>query len=264
MTLSARIAKHIPLLRRYARALTGSQQSGDTIVKAMLEALLQDLSSFPEGAEDKIALYTYFTRFYNRLSLPNEAAPSPLAWEQSVTDHLKAVPSRAKQAFLLHAVEEMSHNEIAQVLDTSDDMIQDLLDTCVQEISEQIAARVMIIEDEPLIAMDLEYIVKSLGHTVTGVARTHKEATALAKSSNPTLVLSDIQLADGSSGLDAVNDILKDMEVPVIFITGFPERLLTGEKPEPAYLVTKPFHPDAIKALISQALFFDDKAVVEG
>ncbi len=76
----------------------------------------------------------------------------------------------------------------------------------------------------------------------------------------PGLVLADIQLADGSSGLDAVNTILKEIEVPVIFVTAYPERLLTGNKPEPAFLITKPFQPEALKAAISQVLFFDQRA----
>ena len=118
----------------------------------------------------------------------------------------------------------------------------------------------MIIEDEPLIAMDIEEMVTGLGHSVTGIARTHKEAVALFNKKTPGMILADIQLADGSSGIDAVNDILKTSSVPVIFITAFPERLLTGERPEPAFLVTKPFNPDMVKALISQALFFRDSA----
>lgn len=72
----------------------------------------------------------------------------------------------------------------------------------------------------------------------------------------PGLVLADIQLADGSSGLDAVDDILGLGDVPVIFITAYPERLLTGNRPEPTYLVTKPFQEATVRAAISQALFF--------
>ena len=116
------------------------------------------------------------------------------------------------------------------------------------------------IEDEPIIALDIEGMVQDLGHEVTGIARTHKEAIDLVRARRPGLVLADIQLADGSSGLDAVNEILKGVNVPVIFITAYPERLLTGDKPEPAFLITKPFQPDAVKAAISQALFFDRKA----
>ena len=134
------------------------------------------------------------------------------------------------------------------------------IDQAGQEIAEQVATSVLIIEDEPIIALDIEGIVEDLGHAVTGIARTHKEAVASVKAHPPGLVLADIQLADGSSGLGAVNDILTSINVPVIFITAFPERLLTGEKPEPAFLITKPFQPDAVKAAISQALFFDRRA----
>jgi len=119
---------------------------------------------------------------------------------------------------------------------------------------------ILIVEDEPLIAMMLEDFLESLGHKVLGVARTHKEALELAKSKRPGLILADIQLADGSSGLDAVNELLSSFEVPVIFITAYPERFLTGERPEPAYLVTKPYQPAMVSAVISQALFFERKA----
>ena len=122
------------------------------------------------------------------------------------------------------------------------------------------ATDVLIIEDEPLIAMDIEDIVSRLGHRIIGVARTRKEAGELAKRSTPGIILADIQLADGSSGIDAVNDLLGSFEVPVIFITAYPERLLTGDRPEPAFLITKPFAPDMVKAMVSQALFFDTRS----
>ena len=118
----------------------------------------------------------------------------------------------------------------------------------------------LIIEDETFIAMDLEGLVESLGHRVLGVARTHSEAVTLAKTKRPGLILADIQLADGSSGLDAVNELLRSFEVPVIFITAYPERFLTGERPEPAFLIAKPFQPATVSAVISQALFFERKA----
>jgi CheY-like chemotaxis protein len=73
----------------------------------------------------------------------------------------------------------------------------------------------------------------------------------------PDLILADIQLADNSSGIDAVADLLEELgDVPVIFITAYPERLLTGDRPEPTYLVTKPFQEQTVRAAISQALFF--------
>ena len=103
---------------------------------------------------------------------------------------------------------------------------------------------------------DLESLLKNLGHNVIGVARTHSDAVALAKNKKPGLILADIQLADGSSGLDAVNELLRSFEVPVVFITAYPERFLTGERPEPAFLISKPFQPAMVSAVASQALFF--------
>ena len=124
----------------------------------------------------------------------------------------------------------------------------------------QIHCDVLIIEDEPLIAIDIQMLVEELGHRVVAIARTRDEAIAAAKTSTPGLILADIQLADGSSGLDAVNQILNDFSVPVIFITAYPERFLTGTPPEPAFLITKPFGVDSLKAVISQALFFDRRS----
>lgn len=260
MTLSATIAPHLPFLRRFSRAVSGSQTSGDALVAAMLEAIIADVDIFPEASSDRIALYKMFTKLFSSISIqvPQEAPTS--AWEQRAVANLAALAPRPRQAFLLVAVEGFTDKEAAEILDVSEREFASLINQASNEISRQVATEVLIIEDEPLIAMDIEQMVESLGHRVVGTARTHSEATALFKSTNPKMVLADIQLADGSSGIDAVNEILANTPVPVIFITAFPERLLTGERPEPAFLVTKPFNPDMVKALISQALFFDRQA----
>ena len=138
----------------------------------------------------------------------------------------------------------------------SEEKCHGLLEEAGREIAEQAASDVLIIEDEPLIALEVVEIARSMGHTVRHVARTHREAIEAVAKHRPHLVVADIQLADGSSGLEAVHEILKFIDVPVVFITAFPERLLTGDKPEPTYLIEKPFRPDTLRALISQALFF--------
>jgi len=115
---------------------------------------------------------------------------------------------------------------------------------------------VLIIEDEPIIALDLTRLVRDMGHIVAGAAATRSEAVRLAEEIRPGLLLADIRLADGTSGMDAAVEIRRQHNVPVIFITAFPEYLLTGERPEPAFLITKPFREDAVKALVGQALFF--------
>jgi len=165
---------------------------------------------------------------------------------------------------LLTSVEGFTTAQTAQIMDTSIERVTELVNQAGKEIAEQVATDVLIIEDEPLIAMDLESLVQGLGHTVSSIARTHRDAVAAVKAKRPGLVLADIQLADGSSGLDAVNEILLSFDMPVIFITAFPERLLTGERPEPTFLITKPFETNTVRAIISQALFFGTSARVPG
>lgn len=260
MTISTRIAPHLPYLRRFSRAVSGSQASGDALVAAMLEALIENIDVFPEASSDRIALYKVFARLFTSVSIRVPQEASALAWEKRAAANLSAVAPRARQAFLLVAVEGFSDHEAAEILDTSDEEFAELLQEASNEISRQVATDILIIEDEPLIAMDIEEMVESLGHRVVGTARTRAEAAVLFERTKPKMILADIQLADGSSGIEAVNEMLSSAPLPVIFITAFPERLLTGERPEPAFLVTKPFNPDMVKALISQALFFDRQA----
>ncbi|MDP1732189.1 MAG: response regulator [Devosia sp.] len=258
MTLSMRIAPHLPYLRRFSRATSGSQTSGDAYVAATLEALIADVSIFPEASSDRIALYKLFSSLFASTAVQ---VPEPLSnfnWEQRAAANLANLAPKTRQAFLLVAVEGFSSEQGAEILGVTPQQFADLLNEAAVEISRQVATDIMIIEDEPLIAMDIEQLVESLGHRVVSVARTHKEAVSLYRKTSPKMILADIQLADGSSGIDAVNDILNEHSIPVIFITAFPERLLTGERPEPTFLVTKPFNPDMVKALISQALFFDE------
>jgi CheY-like chemotaxis protein len=156
-------------------------------------------------------------------------------------------------------MEDFSIEDTARVLGFSERDVDGLLEDANQDLAAQLRADVLIIEDEPLIALDLQRLVRDLGHRVVRVARTEREAVGAALASRPGLILADIQLADGSSGLDAVNEILPQLSVPVIFVTAYPEKLLTGTKPEPTFLVRKPFRPDALRAVISQALFFDTR-----
>lgn len=252
------IASELPYLRRFARALCGRQDSGDAYVASTLETLISDNSLFDASLPPRVALYRVFLKVWNASPINGETDPGPLDDpSQAVQRRIEMITPRPRQAFLLVAVEGFKPDEAAKILDLPDEELNVLIDEAGAEIAAQIATDILIIEDEPLIALDLEQLVSDIGHRVTEVARTHEKAVAAAKTKIPGLVLADIQLADGSSGLDAVNDILGSMDVPVIFITAYPERLLTGDRPEPTFLITKPFQPEVVKAMISQALFFN-------
>jgi CheY-like chemotaxis protein len=267
MKLASSISPHLPYLRRFSRALTGSQQAGDAYVAAVLEAIIADPGNIDPASDIRVELYRMFCRLWESISLnlkPTQGESEPPLnaphWAVLADRRLSTMPPRAREAFLLMAVEGFAKGDIARILGRDENAVTGLIDEATKAIVDQVATNVMIIEDEPIIAMDIEAIVETLGHKVTGVARTHQQALQLASQKRPSLILADIQLADGSSGVDAVNQILTSFEVPVIFITAFPERLLTGERPEPAFLITKPFTPEMVKAVISQALFFDTKA----
>jgi DNA-directed RNA polymerase specialized sigma24 family protein/CheY-like chemotaxis protein len=259
MPMSKSIAPHLPYLRRFARALAGTQAAGDAYVAATLEVLIEDPSLFDATLEPRVALYRTFLGLWNSVDL--NLKPEITAGHPSVIDRkLESITPLPRQAFLLCAVEGFTPQEAATILGIDREDVDRLVDAAGREIAAQVTTDVLIIEDEPMIAMDLESIVAGLGHRVTGVARTHGEALKAVRDKKPGLVLADIQLADGSSGLDAVNEMLGTFAVPVIFITAYPDRLLTGERPEPAFLITKPYQPDTVKAIVSQALFFERSA----
>jgi DNA-directed RNA polymerase specialized sigma24 family protein len=259
MTTSQLVAQHVPYLRRYARVLTGNQASGDSYVNATLEALVNEPNLLALAEHPRIALYQVFSRIWNSVQVNGDAEPAVNL--VPAERHLGQITAMPRQAFLLVSVEGFSEEDAAAVLGVDQQTLQDLVDESGRELAAQIATDVLIIEDEMLIALNLEQLVESLGHRTIGIARTRAEAIALSGVRRPGLILADIQLADGSSGLEAVNDLLNSFEVPVIFITAHPERFLTGERPEPAFLLFKPYQQSTVSALVSQALFFERNAM---
>ena len=249
------IAANLPYLRRYARALTGSQSSGDSYAAATLEAILENGGPMNEASSPKTALFNAFHLVWSSSGAPTSDADEGLG--ARAQNHMASLTPNSREALLLHAIEGFSMGEIAEIMVVSKDEASDFVDIARKEMQEAVAGKVMIIEDEAIIAMDIAAIVAEVGHNVTGIARTRTEAVELAAKDKPDLILADIQLADNSSGIDAVNDILAQFDnLPVIFISAFPERLLTGDRPEPAFLITKPFSEDQVPSAVRQAMFF--------
>lgn len=262
MTLGQQLAPHLPFVRRYARALTGSQTHGDAYVRATLEAIVAAPDEFPADVDARLGLYRTFQVIWESASIEVDVG-SDFSTDRSdlARARLSRMTPRSRQALLLTAMEGFTAEDAGYLIGADREELDALVAEALADIESQTRATVLIIEDEPMIAMDLETIVRDLGHEVAGIAVTADEAVALARSTKPGLVLADIQLADNSSGIDAVRDILNEFPVPVIFITAFPERLLTGERPEPTFLITKPFQRPTVKAAIAQALFFDEATV---
>jgi len=261
-TFSDRITAELPYLRRYSRALTGSQVQGDKYTVATLEVLLKDRTPFENEYPAKVNLFKCFHAIWS--SSGQRFADGEEGLKSRAHGLLSNLTANSREALLLRTIEDLSYEHIAVVMDVEVSNVRELIATANAELADSFKGRVMIIEDEPIIAADLSSIVSSLGHDVTGIARTHKQAIELGNANGVDLILADIQLADNSSGIDAVNDLLELMDVPVIFITAFPERLLTGDKAEPAFLISKPFHELQVKSAVSQAMFFASTETLRG
>ena len=253
--VSEKIVENLRYLRRYARALLGSQQSGDTYVRICLEDLLQEPDRISPEGDVRLQLFHLFHDVWSRTGVHDDDAESDLS-DLSVEARLQALPLSERQILLLTTLEGFSVQDASQILGISHEEGADLLASAWSSVNEQMATSILVIEDEPVIALDIVGLVRDMGQSVIGIASSQTEAVRLAQKSQPGLVLADIDLGPGGSGLTAVKEILDSMKVPVIFVTAYPERLLTGERPEPTYLVTKPFEPDTLKVTISQALSF--------
>ncbi|WP_432769728.1 MAG: response regulator [Sphingopyxis sp.] len=258
MTLGEEIRGHLPFLRRYARALTGSQQHGDNFVHTLLEVIVAAPDEFSAGHSIRIDLYRNFHAIWESAFIEDgegsDDGEDPLV--RAANRRLARITPLGRQILLLTALEGFTVEEAAVITGTDAATVDSLLAESIADIDRESRTSVLIIEDEPLIAMELEQIVRSLGHEVVGIAATHQDAIEVFERTEAGLVLADIQLADGSSGIDAVQDILAMAPVPAIFITAFPEQLLTGHRLEPTFLISKPFQENTVRAAISQSLLF--------
>lgn len=264
--LADNIGAALPYLRRYARALTGSRETGDYYAAATLEAILDDTSTFDPALDPKVALFKTF-----HLIWTSTGAPVDMAAQSDATGlaakahaHLSRLTTNTREALLLHTIEEFPYDAIAQIMEIDRDEAGDLVSIAYSEMAQASTGKVMIVEDEAIIALDLETIVAQMGHRVTGVARTESEALALAEAEPFDLLISDIHLADGTSGIHAALRITETQGPhPTIFVTAFPERLLTGEGLEPAFVISKPYTDNQIRSAISQAMFFAEREVLK-
>jgi CheY-like chemotaxis protein/DNA-directed RNA polymerase specialized sigma24 family protein len=255
MNMTETLAPHLPYLRRYGRALIGTQQAGDELVRETLSALLSGERELPADVAPRLGLYRVFQTIWDAHSISDgrQARTGQLTRPDGL---LKALAPTGRAALLLTSVEAFNLDEASFILALSSAEVERAILEAQDIIDRLLVSRVLIIEDEPIIALDLENLLTELGHHVVATAATRDDAVAKARAERPGLVLADINLGEGGSGIDAVTDILESFDIPVIFVTAYPERLLTGERPEPTYLIAKPFLPETIQATVSQALFF--------
>jgi CheY-like chemotaxis protein len=230
------LMRALPYARRYARALTGAQSTGDRLVAESLGDILQPAATVDDA---RLALYEHVTRRFNGLPVNGE---------------IDGLSQAQRQLLLLTALEEVRVEDAAPIVSMSVGIAAEQLERARERLREAAATDVLIIEDEPIIALDIEELVEGCGHRVVGVASSESEAVAIARRERPGLILADINLGAGGDGTSAVARILQHHQAPVIFVTAYPERLLTGETVEPAFVITKPFEPVTLAIATYQAV----------
>jgi len=228
----AEVVRALPYARRFARALMGSQESGDALVA---DALRAGLPSLPPRQAFYAAVAAASAQH------PDATSEGPLGLRQ-------------RQVLLLLALEGLAEVDVARVLELTVEQAREAAASARIALRSAAAADVLVIEDEPIIAMDLRMLVESCGHRVIGMARSEDEAVRLAREHPPTLILADVNLGPGGDGISATARIQQMMRAPVIFITAYPERLLTAERVEPAFVISKPFEPLALAIATYQAV----------
>jgi CheY-like chemotaxis protein len=229
----------LPYARRFARALTGSQAEGDGLVGQALRAGVLMVAGTRDGPlVARVALYAAICRMATEMPEP----PAP------------GIGRTGRMLLLLTSLEELDAHHAALALGLPVEEAARHIEAARSHLRAGAVARVLIIEDEPIIALDLQQLVEAAGHEVVGIASTEDEAVAIAEAERPSLVLADVNLGAGGDGTSAVARILKHHQAPVIFVTAYPERLLTGQDVEPAFIITKPFEPTTLAIATYQAV----------
>ena len=248
--LSRHLRTNVAGLRRFVGIFTGNHRFANLCVVRLIDEVAAEPGVVSLASTPRIGLFRLLLCILNEFS---EAA----AFVDNGRDIL-CPDYLVRQAYLLSAIEGFSPKDIAEILD--------LTVECVDQMSAQFAqteltapqAQILVIEDEPLIAWQIERLVDQLGHRILGVATTRKQAAKFLRNVEPDILLADVQLADGSTGIDTVADILAHINVPAIFVTADPDRLNSGQLVEPLFVVAKPFIPVTLKAVISHALFLSN------
>jgi CheY-like chemotaxis protein len=118
------------------------------------------------------------------------------------------------------------------------------------------SARILIVEDEQIIAADLRNKLKRIGHQVVGMAIAGEEAISMAEQLQPDIVLMDVQLEGAMSGTDAARTIQERTRSQIIFITAFPGVFLRdpAQFSEPRICIAKPFSRVQLEAALAAAV----------
>jgi CheY-like chemotaxis protein len=253
---------HLPYLRRYARALTGATDRGDDLVTRCVEVAMMAPTRFGLAEESRVPLYALLNLLFDEDAGGDTGgdgdgegggrpAPSPHPIERA----LSRLPEMERRVYLLVALEDLSLPDVAQVLHIGPAEAAQLLTQSRNGVRGALTQRVLVVEDNPILALEIGSLVTDMGHVVCGTAANEREALELAETERPTLALLDVRLADGDNGIAVARALRQQKALRTIFVTAFDDELLERDARHLGQVVRKPFTADAVKAAISRAVF---------
>jgi two-component system cell cycle sensor histidine kinase/response regulator CckA len=119
-----------------------------------------------------------------------------------------------------------------------------------------ITPSILIVEDERIVAKDLQLVLQSLGYSIAGLASSGEDALRKARECRPGLILMDVRLGGAVDGIEAAGMIREQFDIPVIYLTAFsdPETLIRAKATRPFGYLTKPFRVTDLRAAIEIAV----------
>lgn len=245
------IATRPPLgvLRQFSRAVFADRLIGDELMRITMARVDVDPNSSSSSVTDLVAAFVHSWRLMTK---DPDVAP-PLFSDASLVRALPPPPGDGRLVVLLVDVLGFTPAEAARIVGVSGDVGAQLRQAR-DELVVTGAPTALVIEDEPLIAADLRSIITRIGLTVEGEARSAAEAVKLAETTRPDIILADYNLDGRATGIDAVLQIQQNQDVPVVFITGYPDRVLQGDDIEPDFVISKPYTPDNVRAAVVHCL----------
>jgi len=245
------LLKHLPFLRRYARALTGSIEAGDDLVAAAVKESLQRPDGYGLGSPVRLPLYSLLHNLFDH----EGPWPAPPPSTHPMETALAMLPETERRLFLLVSLEELTIVDAARILDIGLNEARALMTDAQEALREALIANILIVEDDAIIAFDLAETVRNMGHKVCGTATTMEAALATARSCQPTLALMDLRLAHGDSGITTAQVLRRSSELPIIFVTAFGDELTRQGLEHLGPIIRKPFTREQIERAITQAVF---------
>lgn len=242
---------HLPYLRRYARALTGATHLGDDLVTRGVEAAVMAPTRFGIPGPKRAPLYALLNLLFDA-----DGEGRPMASPHPIEQVLARLPEPERRLYLLTALEELPLAEAAAVEQMVVEDAAERLCRVRERLRCDLTARVMVVEENPILALDLGSVVTEMGHVVCGTAATESEAMVLADTEQPTLALLDVRLADGGSGIEVARKLHEKMSaLRVIFVTGNDGEIERLNQTPLGPVVRKPFSAEAVRAAITRIVF---------